>query len=76
MGVCSPHTPAPPNNVRDPGKRQGWETGPDSKRAGAGQAGISCARLRAWLYESPEISEGWGNGAGSGQHPRNSHGAL
>ena len=26
--------------------------------------------------ESPEISEGWGRGAGSGWHPRNSPGAA
>lgn len=26
--------------------------------------------------ESPEISEGWGRGAGSGRHPRNSPGAA
>lgn len=43
-GCLFPTPPAPPSNVCDPGRRQGQETGPDSQRAGAGQAGISCAR--------------------------------
>lgn len=75
--VSVPHTPLlhPTMSVAQGTGRSG-RRGPDSQRAGAGQAGISCARLRAWLRESPEISEGWGNGAGSGQHPRNSHGAI
>lgn len=52
--VCSPHPFVPPDPICDPGRRQGWETGPDSQKAGraGGQCsakGVAAVRVQKYL---------------------------